>query len=105
MLTLCNLCVFCIQIDLIPLYSNYIFKLCIMIVHSLKICIGDAGPEQSFVLFVINYQKLIKIKNKVFETYCLLFQLQPCGPHGKYYKAYVERKTSNFGRCRIEKYM
>ena len=36
-------------------YSNichsFIFKLCIMIVHTLKMCIYDVDPEQSLVLF------------------------------------------------------
>ena len=35
-----------LQTDLIPLYS----KLCRMIVRTFKMCIGDAGPEQSLVL-------------------------------------------------------
>ena len=29
----------------------FIFKLCIMIVHNLKMCTNDTGPEQSLVLF------------------------------------------------------
>ena len=37
-----------IQTDFIPL----IFKLCIMITHTLKMCTGDAGPEQSLVLLL-----------------------------------------------------
>ena len=40
-------CVICeqsvIQIDFIPLHM---FKICIMIVHTLKMCTGNAGPEQ-----------------------------------------------------------
>ena len=30
---------------------SFIFKVCIMIVHTLKMCTCDAGPEQSLVLF------------------------------------------------------
>ena len=32
-------------------FYSFIFKLCITIVHTLKMCTGDAGPEQSSVLF------------------------------------------------------
>ena len=32
------------------IFHSFIFKHCIMIVHTLKICTGDAGPEQSLVL-------------------------------------------------------
>ena len=32
-------------------FHSFIFKLCIMIVHTLKMYTDDAGPEQSFVLF------------------------------------------------------
>ena len=31
-------------------FHSFIFKLCIVIVHTLKMCTGDAGPEQSLVL-------------------------------------------------------
>ena len=31
-------------------FHSFIFKLCIMIVNMLKMCTGDAGPEQSLVL-------------------------------------------------------
>ena len=34
-------------------FHSFIFKLCIMIVNTLKMCTGNAGPEQSFVLFHI----------------------------------------------------
>ena len=44
------------------IYSNqfhfFIFKLCIMIVHPLKMCTDDAGPEQSLVLFSLKVVKL-----------------------------------------------
>ena len=30
--------------------NSFILKLCIMIVHTLKMCTRDAGPEQSLVL-------------------------------------------------------
>ena len=45
-LTLCNLCVICIS----NRFHSCIFKLCIMIVHTLKMCTEDTGPEQSLVL-------------------------------------------------------
>ena len=32
-------------------FYSFIFKLCIMIVHTLDMCTSDAGPEQSLVLF------------------------------------------------------
>ena len=32
-------------------FHSFIFKICIMIVHTLKMCTGDAGREQSLVLF------------------------------------------------------
>ena len=32
-------------------FHSFIFKLCIMNVHTLKMCTDDAGPEQSLVLF------------------------------------------------------
>ena len=32
-------------------FHSFIFKLCIMIVHPLKMCTDDAGPEQCLVLF------------------------------------------------------
>ena len=32
-------------------FHSFVFKLCIMIVHTLKICTNDAGLEQSLVLF------------------------------------------------------
>ena len=34
-------------------FHSFIFKFCIMIVNTLKMCTGDAGPEQSLVLFDI----------------------------------------------------
>ena len=45
LLTLCNLCV------ISSCFHSFIFKLCITIVHTLKMCTSDAGPEQSLVLF------------------------------------------------------
>ena len=39
-------------------FHSFIFKLCIMIVNRLKMCTGDAGSEQSLVLFIFNYSKL-----------------------------------------------
>ena len=35
---------------------SFIFNLCTMIVHTLKMCTRDAGPEQSFVLFYLSKQ-------------------------------------------------
>ena len=40
------LCVICNS----NIFHSFIFKLCIMIVHTLKMCTGDACPEQSLVL-------------------------------------------------------
>ena len=31
-------------------FDSFIFKLCKMIVHALKVCTGEASPEQSVVL-------------------------------------------------------
>ena len=45
-LTLCNLCKICNS----NRFHSFIFKIYIMIVHTLKMCTGDAGPEQSLVL-------------------------------------------------------
>ena len=45
MLTLCNLCVICNS----HRFHSFIFELC-----TLKMCTGDTGPEQSYVLFVDN---------------------------------------------------
>ena len=46
-LILCSLCVICSS----NRFHSFIFELCIMIVHTFKMCTGDAGPEQSLVLF------------------------------------------------------
>ena len=46
-LTLSNLCVICNS----NRFHSFVFKLCIMNVHTLKMCTGDAGPEQSCKLF------------------------------------------------------
>ena len=48
-LTLYNLYVICNS----NRFRSFLFKLSIMIVHTLKMCTGDAGPEQSLVLFYI----------------------------------------------------
>ena len=40
-------------------FHSFIFKLCIMIVHTLKMCTDDAGPELSLVLF--NFRNHTKI--------------------------------------------
>ena len=48
-LTLCNLCVICNS----NRFHSFIFKLCIMIVHTLKMCTGKAGPEQNFLVLLI----------------------------------------------------
>ena len=44
-----NLCVICCS----NRFHCFIYKLWIMIVHTLKICTCDAGPEQSLVLFLL----------------------------------------------------
>ena len=46
-LTLCNLCVICNS----NRFHSFIFELCIMIVHTLKMSTANAGPEQSLDLF------------------------------------------------------
>ena len=43
----CFLCVICNS----NRFHSFIFKLCILIVHTLKMCSDKAGPEQSLVLF------------------------------------------------------
>ena len=48
MLTLCNLCVICYSSS----FHSFIFKLYIMGVHTFKMCMGDAGPEQSLVFLI-----------------------------------------------------
>ena len=47
-LALCNLCVICNSNS----FHSFTMKLNIMIVHTLKICTDDEGPEQSLVVFV-----------------------------------------------------
>ena len=44
----CYLCVICNS----NRFHSFIIKVCIMIVHTLVMCTGDAGPEQSLVLFM-----------------------------------------------------
>ena len=51
----CLHCLFVCNLQFKPISFLYIFKLCIMIVHPLKMCTDDAGPEQSLVLFSIKY--------------------------------------------------
>ena len=43
---ICYLCVICNS----NRFHSFIIKVCIMIVHILVMCTGDAGPEQSLVL-------------------------------------------------------
>ena len=45
-LTLCNLCVICNS----NRFHSFMFKLEIMIVHTMKMCTEDTGPEKSSVL-------------------------------------------------------
>ena len=59
-LTLCNLCVICNS----NRFHSFILKLCIMIVYTLKMCTGDAGPEQSLVLFY--HEILLGNQRKIF---------------------------------------
>ena len=40
----------CVQSVIHYRFNSIIFKLCIMIVNTFKMCTGDAGPEQSLVL-------------------------------------------------------
>ena len=47
-LTLSNLCVNCIS----NRFHSFIFELCIMIVHTLKMCTDNTGPEQSLVCWL-----------------------------------------------------
>ena len=67
MLTLCNLCVIC---KLNRFYS-LIFKLLVipvMIVHTLKMSTGIAGPEQSMVMLMLssdNFLMLILNHNSI----------------------------------------
>ena len=49
--------------------SNFIFKLCIMIVNMLKMCTGDAGPEQSLVLFIKIFVLSI-FSDRLHKFYC-----------------------------------
>ena len=44
-------CLHCLFVCNSSRFNSFIFKLCIRIVHTLKMCTGDAGPEQSLVLF------------------------------------------------------
>ena len=46
----CLLVYLCVNCNLNRFHS-IIFNFCIMIVHTLKMCTGDAGSEQSLVLF------------------------------------------------------
>ena len=43
-------------------FDSFVFKLCIMIVHTLKMCTGEAGPEHRaefcLVLYYDNYFEL-----------------------------------------------
>ena len=48
-LTLCNMCVICNS----SRFHYFIFELCIVIVHTLKMCTGEAGPEQSLVMLKV----------------------------------------------------
>ena len=58
-LTFCIMCVICN----LNRFHSFIFELCIMIIHTLKMCTGDAGPEQILVLFLIDVDfPLILIK-------------------------------------------
>ena len=43
-------------------FHSFIFRLCIMIVHTLKMCTGDTGPEQSLVLLLSVLTKFVGIK-------------------------------------------
>ena len=45
-------CLHCLFVCNSNIFHSFIFKLCIMIVHTLKMCTDDAGPEQSLVLYI-----------------------------------------------------
>ena len=58
------LCVICNS----KIFRSFIFKLCIMIVNTLKMCIGDAGPEQSLVLLDLNLSTINGIvSSKIYD--------------------------------------
>ena len=71
-LTLCNLFVICNS----NRSHSFIFKLCIMIVHTLKMCTGNTGPEQRLVLVPVILKspgwilKLIRTHVHLNETTC-----------------------------------
>ena len=40
-------------------FHSIMFKLCIMIVHTLKMCTEDIGPEQSLILLTFTHVEYI----------------------------------------------
>ena len=57
-------------------FHSFIFKLCIMIVNTLKMCTSDSGPEQSLVLFltyVLGAQKNCLIETVLLSTHNICF--------------------------------
>ena len=49
-------------------FHSFIFKFCIMIVNTLKMCTGDAGPEQSLVLFLNNSKESLLDFHQTLQT-------------------------------------
>ena len=43
-------CLYCVILCNSNSFHSFTFKLCIMIIHTLKMCTGDVGPEQSLGL-------------------------------------------------------
>ena len=67
----CYLCVICNS----NRFHSFIIKVCIMIVHILVMCTGDAGPEQSLVLFSLEKRSR---SNNVFSCKCIFFLTMGC---------------------------
>ena len=70
----CYLCVICNS----NRFHSFIIKVCIMIVHILVMCTGDAGPEQSLVLlaYVLGVQKNCLIETVHLSTHKINFLLR-----------------------------
>ena len=50
-------CLHCLCYLYFNRFYSFIFKLYIIIVHTLKMCTGDAGPKQSLVLVSADFKK------------------------------------------------
>ena len=74
-LTLCYLCV----IRTSNSFHSFIFKFCILIVHTLKMCTGDASPDQSLVLLFFFIQMRVYLQAPFVLFYPKTVYLQtPC---------------------------